>query len=126
MLQGAGFVPGAFDAQGLLDRDLDQVTTASLSLFKALVPLTGNYDIADRELTTTVDVQKEHSPAGSSYYASTESDAEESNGMEIKRTSLRPSEAALLRDHHENTALTTMAMSSTTTQVSAMYESDQV
>ena len=98
-----------------IDCDLDQVTTTSRSLFKTLVPLTGNYDIADRELTTTVDVQKEHSPAGSSYYASTESDAEERDEMEIKQISLGPSEAALLRDHHENTSPTTSVMCSITT-----------
>ena len=57
MLQGVGIVPGEFDAQVLLDCDLDQVITASRSLFKALVPLTGNYDSADRELSTTVKVK---------------------------------------------------------------------
>uniref|UniRef100_M4BCR0 Uncharacterized protein n=1 Tax=Hyaloperonospora arabidopsidis (strain Emoy2) TaxID=559515 RepID=M4BCR0_HYAAE len=86
LLQGAVYVPGAFYAQVLLDCDLDQVTTASRSLFKEPVPRTGNYDSADRELTTTVKVkEEEHRPAVSSHYASAESDAEESDDMEIKR-----------------------------------------
>ena len=67
-LQGASFIPKAFDAQVLLDCDMDQVTTASRSLFKELVPLTGNYNSDDRELTTTVEVKKEeHYPAVSSH-----------------------------------------------------------
>ena len=101
--------------------------TASRSLFTALVPLTGNYDFADRELTTTVKVkEEEHSPAVSSNDASAESDAEESDDMEIKRMSLGPSGGALLRDHHEHTAPTTRAMGSTTKQVPAMDKSDQM
>ena len=68
LLQGAGFVPGAIDTQVLLDCNLDQVTTDSRSLFKALFPLTRNYDSADRELTTNVKVNdEEHSPADSSH-----------------------------------------------------------
>ena len=47
LLQGAGFVLGAFDVQVLLECDLDQVMTVSRSLFKAMVPLTSNYDLAD-------------------------------------------------------------------------------
>ena len=40
--------------------------------------------------------------------------------------SLGPSGVALLRNHHEITAPTTMAMDLTTTQVPAMDESDQM
>uniref|UniRef100_A0AAV1TWD9 Uncharacterized protein n=1 Tax=Peronospora matthiolae TaxID=2874970 RepID=A0AAV1TWD9_9STRA len=58
LIQGAGFVPGAFEAQVLLDCDLDQMITISRSLFKALVQLTGNYDSADRELTTSIMVKE--------------------------------------------------------------------
>ena len=91
-----------------------------------LVLLTGTYDSAERELTTTGKVgDKEHSPAVSSHYGSAESDADDSDYMEIKRMSLN-SGAALLRDHHEHTAPTTVAMGSFITKVSAMDESDQI
>uniref|UniRef100_A0AAV1VM22 Uncharacterized protein n=1 Tax=Peronospora matthiolae TaxID=2874970 RepID=A0AAV1VM22_9STRA len=82
LLYGAGFVPGEFDAQVLRDCDLDQVTTASRSLSKALVPIIGNYDSADSELTTSIMVKEEDgSPAASSHYASAESIADDSDGL---------------------------------------------
>ena len=127
LLQEAGFVPGAFDAQVLLDCDLNQVITASRSLFKMLVPLTGNYDSADRDPTTTVKVEeKRRSPAVSSQYASAESDADESDHLEIRRMSLGPSGAALLRSRHGHTAPDVRASDSSVTQFPAIGNSDQI
>uniref|UniRef100_A0AAV1U623 Uncharacterized protein n=1 Tax=Peronospora matthiolae TaxID=2874970 RepID=A0AAV1U623_9STRA len=90
LLQGAEFVPGALDAQVLLDCDLDLVITASRSLFKALALLTGKYDSADRELTTCIMVKEEDgSPAASSHYASAESIADDSDSLKNKANVVR-------------------------------------
>uniref|UniRef100_A0AAV1TQF8 Uncharacterized protein n=2 Tax=Peronospora matthiolae TaxID=2874970 RepID=A0AAV1TQF8_9STRA len=125
--QGAGFVPGAFDAQVLVDFDLDQVITASRSLFKALVPLTGTYDSSDRELTTSIMVKEEDcSPAVSSHYASADSLADDSDGLKIKLMSLGPSGAALLRDRHDHPTPDTGPLRLTTEPVDATDEPDQM
>ena len=86
----------------LIDCDLDQVITARQSLFKALVPLAGNYDSTDRERTTSIVVKEEdHLPAVSSHDPSAESIADDSDDLEIRRMLLGTSGAALLRDHEE-------------------------
>uniref|UniRef100_M4BST1 Uncharacterized protein n=1 Tax=Hyaloperonospora arabidopsidis (strain Emoy2) TaxID=559515 RepID=M4BST1_HYAAE len=104
---------------------MGRVITASRSRLKALAPLIGNYDSAERELTTTEKVEdEENSPALLSHYASAEPDADKSDYMEIKRMLLGTSGAALLRDHHQHTAPDTIAMVSPTTEVLAMDESD--
>uniref|UniRef100_A0AAV1T9B4 Uncharacterized protein n=1 Tax=Peronospora matthiolae TaxID=2874970 RepID=A0AAV1T9B4_9STRA len=111
----------------LLHCNLDQVITASRSLFKALVPLTGNYDSADREITTIIMVKEEDClPAASSHYASAESIADDSDGLKIKRMSLEPSGAALLRDHHEHPTPTTGPLRLTTEPVNVMDDPDQM
>ena len=64
ILQSAGFAGKAFDAQMLLKCDLDRVMR---SLFTKLIPLTGEYDLADRASQRIADIPKGYH-TGSSHY----------------------------------------------------------
>uniref|UniRef100_A0AAV1UZQ1 Uncharacterized protein n=1 Tax=Peronospora matthiolae TaxID=2874970 RepID=A0AAV1UZQ1_9STRA len=82
---------------------------------------------ADRGLTTSIMVKEEDcSPATSSHYASAESIADDSDGLEIKRMSLGPSGAELLRDHHEHPTPTTGPLRLTTEPADATDNPDQM
>ena len=133
MLQDAGYVAGAFDANQLLECDQDQVIHACRSLYDMLIPLTGKRESADQAVGTIADVQKGHHTGssipltgklvsadqavatiaevprgyhtGSSQYASAESEMESDDSVGIQRMSLGPSGAALLCDRVESTKM---------------------
>uniref|UniRef100_A0AAV1T9I1 Uncharacterized protein n=1 Tax=Peronospora matthiolae TaxID=2874970 RepID=A0AAV1T9I1_9STRA len=70
--------------------------------------------------------EKDYSPAASSHYASAETIADDSDGLEIKRMSLGPSGAALSREHHEYPTPTTGPIRITTEPVDATGDPDQM
>ena len=98
LLQDAGFTPGAFDAQELLDCDQDQINTASKSLFEKLIPLTDIADVKEQAIVPMENIAHDYH-TGSSQYASAESEVNSDESIGITRMSLGPTGVALLRDH---------------------------
>ena len=101
MLQDAGYVAGAFDANQLLECDQDQVIYACRSLYDKLIPLTGKRKSADQAVATIAEVPRGYH-TGSSQYASGESEMESDDSVGFQRMSLGPSGAALLCDRFES------------------------
>uniref|UniRef100_A0AAV1TUP4 Uncharacterized protein n=1 Tax=Peronospora matthiolae TaxID=2874970 RepID=A0AAV1TUP4_9STRA len=104
LLQDAGYVAGAFDANELLERDQDQVIHACRSLYDKLISLTGKCKSADQAVATIADVPRGYH-AGSSQYASAEYEMESYDSVGIQRMSLGPSGATYLRDRVESVKL---------------------
>ena len=73
LLQDAGYVAGAFDANKLLECDQDQVIHAYRSLYDKLIPLTGKCQSGDQAVATIADVPREYHTE-SSHHASAESE----------------------------------------------------
>ena len=98
LLQSAGFTAGAFDAQVLLECDLDRVIQAGRSLFTKLIPLTGECDPVDQATQQIVDIPKGYH-TGSSQYMSAESEVEsDDSSINIQRMSLGPAGATHIRE----------------------------
>ena len=96
-LQSAEFAAGAFDAQMLLGYDLDRVIQAGRSLFTKLVPITGEYDPAERAIQRIADIPKRYY-TGLSQYMSAKSEVKLSeSSINIQRMSLGPAGAAYIK-----------------------------
>ena len=104
LLQDAGYVAGAFDANGLLECDQDQVIHACRYLCDKLILLMGKCEVTDQAVATTDDAPREYH-TGSSQYASAESEMESDDSVGIQRISLGPSGATHLRHRVESVKL---------------------
>lgn len=99
LLTDAGYTPGAFDAQELLDCDLDQVIRATVGLFNTLIPLVGQKNLVDRPITQFTDSPKGYH-TGSSHYASAESELCSDESIKIEMISLGPFGMPVLRQRN--------------------------
>uniref|UniRef100_A0AAV1TWM2 Uncharacterized protein n=1 Tax=Peronospora matthiolae TaxID=2874970 RepID=A0AAV1TWM2_9STRA len=104
ILQDAGYVAGASDANKLLECDQDQMIHAFRSLCDKLITLTEKCESADQAAATIADIPSEYH-TGSSQYASAESEMESDDSVGTQRMSLGPSGAAHLRDRVESVKL---------------------
>ena len=82
-LKEAGFTLGVFNAGVLFDCGKGRIMTAVHTLFDKLSPLVGNRDQFENT-KPTIDTQKEY------LTASTESEIESDESIDISRKSLRP------------------------------------
>uniref|UniRef100_A0AAV1T4S6 Uncharacterized protein n=1 Tax=Peronospora matthiolae TaxID=2874970 RepID=A0AAV1T4S6_9STRA len=104
LLQDAGYVAGAFDANEMLECDQDQVIHACRSLYDNLMPLKGICESSDQAVATIADVPSGYD-TGSSQNALAESEMESDDSVGIQLMSLGPSGATHLRDRVESVKL---------------------
>ena len=87
----------------LLECDLDRAVQAGRSLFTKLVPITGEYDPAERAIQRIADIPKRYY-TGLSQYMSAKSEVKSSeSSINIQRMSLGPAGAAYIKSTNHPT-----------------------
>jgi len=97
LLEEAGFIAGAFDADDLFRLELDAIRITAAALFNLLKPLVGELPAAKAPESKVTYAQSPEYHTGSSQYASATSEAGSNSSLGSRRMSLGPSGAAMLK-----------------------------